>query len=39
MNNRRKLELDGRTTPDDLGPGQLVTAAKDCIGKRSGACK
>ncbi len=29
------MELDGRTTPDDLGLGQLVSAAKDCIGKRS----
>ena len=29
------MELDGRTTPDDLGLGPLVSAAKDCIGKRS----
>jgi sarcosine oxidase subunit alpha len=29
------MELDGRTTPDDLGLGQLVSAQKDCIGKRS----
>ncbi len=29
------MELDGRTTPDDLGLGQLVSARKDCIGKRS----
>jgi sarcosine oxidase subunit alpha len=29
------MELDGRTTPDDLGVGQLVSARKDCIGKRS----
>ena len=29
------MELDGRTTPDDLGLGQLVSAKKDCIGKRS----
>ena len=29
------MELDGRTTPDDLGLGQLVSAKKDSIGKRS----
>ena len=29
------MELDGRTTPDDLGLGQLVNTAKDCIGLRS----
>ena len=29
------MELDGRTTPGDLGLGQLVSARKDCIGKRS----
>jgi len=29
------MELDGRTTPDDLGLGQLVSTRKDCIGKRS----
>jgi len=29
------MELDGRTTPDDLGLGQLLSAKKDCIGKRS----
>ncbi|MEO7728159.1 MAG: glycine cleavage T C-terminal barrel domain-containing protein, partial [Burkholderiales bacterium] len=29
------MELDGRTTPDDLGLGQLISARKDCIGKRS----
>ena len=29
------MELDGGTTPDDLGLGQLVSAAKDCIGRRS----
>ncbi len=29
------MELDGRTTPDDLGLGGLVSARKDCIGKRS----
>jgi sarcosine oxidase subunit alpha len=28
-------EADGRTTPDDLGLGALVSAAKDFIGKRS----
>ena len=28
-------ELDGRTTPDDLGLGRLVSAQKDCIGKRA----
>ena len=29
------MELDGRTTPDDLGLGQFVNTAKDCIGLRS----
>jgi sarcosine oxidase subunit alpha len=29
------VELDGRTTPDDLGLRQLVSVRKDCIGKRS----
>ncbi len=29
------MELDGRTTPDDLGLGQLVSAKKDSIGNRS----
>ncbi|MDB5810058.1 MAG: sarcosine oxidase, alpha subunit [Betaproteobacteria bacterium] len=29
------MELDGRTTPDDLGLGNLVSAKKDSIGKRS----
>ena len=29
------MELDGRTTPDDLGLGKLVSPHKDCIGKRS----
>jgi sarcosine oxidase subunit alpha len=29
------MELDGRTTPDDLGLGKMVNTAKDCIGKRS----
>jgi sarcosine oxidase subunit alpha len=29
------MELDGRTTPHDLGLGSLVAADKDCIGKRS----
>jgi len=29
------MELDGRTTPDDLGLGKMVAADKDCIGKRS----
>jgi hypothetical protein len=29
------MELDGRTTPDDLGLGNLVSPRKDCIGKRS----
>jgi sarcosine oxidase subunit alpha len=29
------MELDGRTTPDDLGLGKLVNFAKDCIGQRS----
>ena len=29
------MELDGRTTPDDLGLGRMVAPEKDCIGKRS----
>jgi sarcosine oxidase subunit alpha len=29
------MELDGRTTPDDLGLGKLVSTHKDFIGKRS----
>jgi sarcosine oxidase subunit alpha len=29
------MELDGRTTPDDLGLGRLVNANKDSIGQRS----
>lgn len=29
------MELDGRTTPDDLGLGKLVSPHKDSIGKRS----
>lgn len=29
------MELDGRTTPDDLGLGKMVAVDKDCIGKRS----
>jgi sarcosine oxidase subunit alpha len=29
------MELDGRTTPDDLGLGKMLNTAKDCIGKRS----
>jgi sarcosine oxidase subunit alpha len=29
------MELDGRTTPDDLGLARLVAAHKDCLGKRS----
>lgn len=29
------MELDGRTTADDLGLGKMVAADKDCIGKRS----
>ena len=29
------MELDGRTTPDDVGLGGMVAADKDCIGKRS----
>ena len=29
------MELDGRTTPDDLGLAKMVAADKDCIGKRS----
>ena len=28
-------EADGRTTPDDLGLSRMVSAKKDCIGKRS----
>jgi sarcosine oxidase subunit alpha len=28
-------ELDGRTTPDDLGFAALVSKTKDCLGKRS----
>jgi sarcosine oxidase subunit alpha len=28
-------EIDGRTTADDLGLGQLVSPDKDCIGRRS----
>ncbi len=29
------LEMDGRTTPDDVGLGAMVAGDKDCIGKRS----
>lgn len=29
------MELDGRTTADDLGLGKMLAADKDCIGKRS----
>ena len=29
------MEMDGRTTPDDVGLGSMVAADKDCIGKRS----
>jgi sarcosine oxidase subunit alpha len=29
------MELDGRTTPDDLGLGRMLHAKKDYIGKRS----
>lgn len=29
------MEMDGRTTPGDVGLGGLVAADKDCIGKRS----
>jgi sarcosine oxidase subunit alpha len=29
------MELDGRTTPDDLDLSQMVAVEKDCIGKRS----
>lgn len=29
------MELDGRTTPHDLGLGSLIAADKDCVGKRS----
>ena len=29
------MELDGRTTPDDLGLARMVSAHKDCVGKRS----
>ncbi len=29
------MELDGRTTPDDLGFAKMVAADKDCLGKRS----
>ena len=29
------MELDGRTTPDDLGLGKMVSTDKDCIGRRS----
>ncbi len=29
------MELDGRTTPDDLGLEKMVAADKDCLGKRS----
>jgi sarcosine oxidase subunit alpha len=29
------MELDGRTTPDDLGLAKMVATDKDCIGKRS----
>jgi sarcosine oxidase subunit alpha len=29
------MELDGRTTADDLGLGGMVAVAKDCLGKRS----
>ena len=29
------MELDGRTTPDDLGLGRLVSTRKDFIGRRS----
>ena len=28
-------ELGGQTTPDDLGLGRMVSAKKDCVGKRS----
>ena len=28
-------EIDGRTTPDDLGMGRLVSARKDFVGRRS----
>ena len=28
-------ELGGQTTPDDLGLGRMVSANKDCVGKRS----
>src|SRR5215204_573098 len=27
------MEMDGRTTPDDVGLGGMVAADKDCIGK------
>lgn len=29
------MELDGRTTADDLGLAKMIAADKDCIGKRS----
>ena len=29
------MELDGRTTPDDLGLARMVGAHRDCLGKRS----
>src|SRR5688572_15161194 len=29
------MELDGRTTPDDLGLGNLLSTRKDFVGKRS----
>lgn len=29
------MELDGRTTPDDLGLAKMIAADKDCLGKRS----
>jgi sarcosine oxidase, subunit alpha len=29
------MELDGRTTPDDLGLGKMVAADKEFVGKRS----
>lgn len=29
------MEMDGRTTPQDVGLGAMVAADKDCIGKRS----
>jgi sarcosine oxidase subunit alpha len=29
------MELDGRTTPDDLGLGRMLHAKKDYVGKRS----